>query len=118
MAPPKKINFNEYWPFLRDLAERRGLDKGEWFQRAGIAPQRYSGIDSGTVNLTARYYLRLLGGLHLTPEAVERLTGIHYDQDQIDECTFQQKLEDDRDWLLKLYSNPERLARYRAEDQE
>ena len=62
--------------------------------------------------------MRLLGGLHLTPEAAARLTGNPYDQEQINEIRLTEMMENDQDWLRKLYSDEARLARYKAEDKE
>jgi hypothetical protein len=111
MAPKKKTSYNNYWPFLKDLAGRvRHLDKGEWFDRCGIDRQRYSDFDGGTP-ITARNFIKLIGGLHLTPESVVNLSNIKLSDAQMSDLDFERKVDAEREIIEKLLNDPDEMAR-------
>lgn len=110
MGPDKNtVNFNNYWPFLTREAERRGLSKGAWFRRSGVDLQRYSEFDKGKRCLSAFYFVKIVGGLLMTPEQMPALSGIDFTDEQTRELDYYNRCESERVLLERLLSDPKKI---------
>lgn len=76
------ITFNEFWPYLKDEAKRRGWNVGTFMERCDIPRQRYSEFLNPR-SLTISYMIKLMGGLNLTVENVEKMSGKKFSPEQI-----------------------------------
>jgi hypothetical protein len=71
MASLKKtINFNEYWPWIKSEAARRGWNDSEFMRRCNIPRQRYYEFIERR-NLTGTYMHRIMEGMGLSRKAIE-----------------------------------------------
>jgi len=106
------INFNEFWPALKTEAVRKRLKKVEWLTKSGIHYQRYSEFDAdpGAPNkrdISARYFLRLIGGLNLKTEDTEKALGRKFSEAQRQALRFEALVDANREWLEVLLADPE-----------
>lgn len=101
------INFNEFWPDMKNEARRQGLRKIEWMQKSGVPYQRYSEFDKQIRDVSAQYFIKLMGGLNLKQDKVEQVLGRKMTDDQKRALKFQALVEVNRDWIEVLLSDPE-----------
>jgi hypothetical protein len=83
----KKMNitsFNEYWPFFCKEAAERGYNQTEFMQICGLPKTRYNSFDSGAMNLTAYYVSKIIDGLRMTEEYVEKKSQKQFSTEQKD----------------------------------
>lgn len=78
----KQIEFNEFWPTLRAEAGLRGWSIGEFMKRCKIPRQRYSEFSSGERPLTGMYLVKIMEGLGLSQEDLERKAGRKFTPEQ------------------------------------
>ena len=86
-------NFNEYFPWMWEEAQRQGLNKGPWFAKSGHINQnrwiefaRASKMEHSegvSRDVSADYFLRLTRGLGLKPSQVEKKTGKKFSKKQL-----------------------------------
>jgi hypothetical protein len=96
VAKKPETNFNEFFPWLWDEAQRQNLNKGEWMTRSKIDPQRWvefgraAGIkDSGetleNTDVSVYYFEKLTRGLGLSKETVQTKSEIKFTPEQLAE---------------------------------
>lgn len=78
----KKINFNEYWEFFKDEADRQEWTDGRFMSICKIPRQRYYEFGKGR-NLTGTYMLKIMEGMRLTQEMIEKKTGNRFTPEQM-----------------------------------
>ena len=111
------VNFNNFFEFLREKAEEKGLKRGEWMQKSGLNRTRYSEFsracgltaETGEIkkrNLTSDYFMKLLRGLNMSERRVQKESGIKFSKEQRKELGFQSFVKANSDWIRKLYDNP------------
>ena len=103
------INFNDFWNSLKIEATRKGLRKVEWMTQSSIPYQRYSEFEQQTRDISARYFLKLIGGLNLKQENIEKTLGRKMTDEQKRLLKFEALVDANRDWLEKLLSDPEMI---------
>lgn len=69
----KSVDFNEYWHFLKREAELRGWSDAEFMRKCRIPRQRFYEFGKGR-NLTGTYMVRVMEGLGLMVENIEKQT--------------------------------------------
>jgi hypothetical protein len=83
MASQKKeINFNEYWEFFKEEAARRDWTDGHFMSTCKIPRQRYYEFGKSR-SLTGLYMARIMEGMGLTQEMIEKKTGNKFTAEQI-----------------------------------
>lgn len=103
------INFNEFWESLKIEASRMGLRKVEWMTKSSVPYQRYSEFDQQTRDISARYFLKLIGGLNLKQENIEKRLGRKMSDEQKRMLRFEALVDANRDWLETLLSDSEMI---------
>lgn len=100
-------NFNDFWPLLKNEAKRQGIGVVLWLERSGLNYQRYSEFNKGTRDVSAKYFLKLMGGLNLKPDIIEKKLGRKMTPEQKKMLQFEAKVEANRDWIEKLLDDPD-----------
>jgi hypothetical protein len=119
------INFNNFWPWLNSEAERQTLNKGEWMKKSGLGNQRYIEFARacGTAapepgkkerDISIHYFYKLIGGLTLAPEQVEKKSGMKFSVEQRRMLQFQAFTQAQEDLIIKLMDDPDALKICRA----
>lgn len=108
-ARQKETDFNNYFNFLWEKAQEKALTKGQFMKVSGLSAQRFSEFSQQSRNITAEYFLKMLGGLSLTPEEVERESGIPFSEDQVLQLRFDSFVNSQRALIEELMRNPEKL---------
>ncbi len=108
-ARQKETDFNNYFDFLWEKAQGRALTKGQFMKASGLSAQRFSEFSQQSRNITAEYFLKMLGGLGLTPEEVERESGTSFSEDQALQLRFDSFVNSQRALIEELMRNPEKL---------
>jgi len=110
-----EVTFNNYWPFLKEIAHgKRQLDKGEWLKRANLARQRYSDFEKG-MEISCRSFIKLCGGIMYDTQRVETESGIQFTDDQKEALRFEADIDANREFLKKLFANPDKLSKFKEE---
>jgi len=116
-----ETNFNNYFPWLWDEAQRIGLNKGSWFKKAELHQNRWiefaraAGMSPRGEGLKERdvsaYYLIILGkGLNLKPEQIETKSGIRFSENQLKKLKKQAWVDANDNLIEKLMNiKPEKL---------
>lgn len=104
-----ETNFNDFWPLLKSEAIRIGLKKVEWLKKSGLNYQRFSEFDNKTRDVSARYFLKLTGGVNLKVDAVEKTLGRKFSEKQKKLLKFEALIDANREWLEILLSDPEKI---------
>jgi hypothetical protein len=108
MASKKtEINFNEFWPFLKELARNdRKLSHSRFMAICNIPRQRYYEFGE-TRNLTGIYMAKIMEGLKLSQVRVERGTGLKFTDEQEKELKIGSWPAVHRDLIEALVDYPE-----------
>ena len=110
------IIYNEYWPYLVKEQQKQKLGKVEWMHKSGLFHGRYSEFDNKYrgregKDITAYYFLRLLGGLgkewEVFVKQVEQATGKKMTEAQRKELGYGTWLDTFEDNLKLLHDDPE-----------
>ncbi len=110
MASRKKdTDFNEYFDFLWNYAQSKGITKGQFMKNAGLSPQRFSEFSQNTRNITGDYFLKMIAGLDLSPEDVERESGLPFSEEQGIQIRFDGFVKSQRLFLEELMKDPAKL---------
>jgi len=110
MASRKKdIDFNEYFDFLWHYAQSKKITKGHFMKNAGLSPQRFSEFSQSTRNITGDYFLKMITGLGLSPEDVERKSGLPFSEEQGIQIRFDGFVKSQRTFLEELMKDPAKL---------
>lgn len=111
-----EVSFNEYLPLLWEVARRRGLEKQEFLRKAGFTKNRFADWTSGALNLTARSFVKLAGGLRMTLDDVITLCGKRFTKEQKRELQRQFFLRDNPDIVDLLLNDPDLVKTIRTRD--
>jgi hypothetical protein len=115
-----KTTFNEFFDWLTEEAARQHLKKGAWMITSGLHPQRWAEfaraakilpIDPGkrVRDITTYYFLKLIGGLKLTPEQASVRSGIRFSPEQRRALKFHEWVQTEQEFLMALMDEPEKL---------
>lgn len=78
--------FNEYWKFFWSEAQARGYNQKEFMEICGLPKTRFNALsrpgERGGMNLTAHYVYRIMEGLRMTEDCVERKSGRRFSEEQ------------------------------------
>lgn len=113
-ARQRETDFNNYFDFLWEQAQERKLTKGQFMKASGLSAQRFSEFTQQSRNVTAEYFLKMLGGLGLAPEDVEKGSGIPFSEDQSVQLKFDSFVSSQRAFIEELMRNPEKLRACKA----
>jgi len=113
-ARQRETDFNDYFDFLWEQAQERKMTKGQFMKASGLSAQRFSEFTQQSRNVTAEYFLKMLGGLGLTPEDVEKGSGIPFSEDQSVQLKFDSFVSSQRAFIEELMRNPEKLRPSKA----
>jgi len=115
MVPRKKeTDFNDYFDFLWEHARSKKISKGAFMKGSGLSPQRFSEFSQGSRNITGEYFLKMLEGVDLTTEEVERLSGRPFSDEQRSLLQFDAFVKSQRPFLEELMQNPAKLQTCKA----
>lgn len=99
------INFNDFWPHIVIEAQKKGLGKVEWMERSGIAYQRYSEFENLSRDISARYFIKLIGGLNLTLKNAEKALRKNLTEAQKKQLRFESQVDANRELLERLFDD-------------
>lgn len=105
--PP--TNFNDFWAALKQEQSRQGLRKVGWMKKCGVSYQRFSEFNSGRRDISARYFIKLLGGLNVKIEQAERTLNRKFTEEQKRMLKFESNVDANREWLEILLNDPEKI---------
>ena len=110
VARKKDTDFNEYFDFLWKYARSQKMSKGQFMKLSGLSPQRFSEFSQKTRNITGEYFLKMIGGLGLTPEDLERESGKPFSEDQMIQLRFDGFVNSQRVFIEELMKDPVKLS--------
>lgn len=70
-----QISYNEFWNFFCNEARDRWYNQTEFMALCGLPKTRYNSFTSGKLNLSAHYCYKIMEGLRVTEEYVEKKSG-------------------------------------------
>jgi hypothetical protein len=105
-ARKKETDFNEYFDSLWEYARTCQMSKGQFMKVSDLSPQRFSEFSQKTRNITGEYFLKMLGGLGLTPEELERISERPYSEEQMSQLRFDSFIKSQRSFLEDLMKDP------------
>jgi len=108
-ARKKEADFNEYFDFLWEYAQSKKISKGAFMKDSGLSPQRFSEFSQGNRNITGEYFLKMLEGVGLTTEEVERLSDRPFSDEQRGHLQFDAFVKTQRPFLEELMKDPVKL---------
>jgi transcriptional regulator with XRE-family HTH domain len=74
-AKQQITSFNEFWQFFCNEAKERGWSQTEFMTYCGLPKTRYNSFSNGELNLTAHYVSKIMEGLRVTEDYVEKKSG-------------------------------------------
>lgn len=102
----KKItNFNEYWPWIKSEAAKRGWTDSDFMKRCNVPRQRYYEFPERR-SLTGTYMYRIMEGMGLTRELIEQESNCRFREDQIRELKKESWISAHQDIIDALIDNP------------
>lgn len=108
-ARKKETDFNEYFDILWEHARSLGMSKGQFMKVSDLSPQRFSEFSQKTRNITAEYFLKMLGGVGLTPDDMERISTRPFSQDQVSQLKFESFVKSQKAFIEELMREPAAL---------
>ena len=108
-ARKRETEFNDYFDFLWEYARSQKMSKGTFMKASGLSPQRFSEFSQQTRNITGEYFLKMIGGLGLTPEDVEAQSGKPFSEDQSIQLQFDGFVNSQRGFIEDLMKDPVKL---------
>lgn len=75
-------SFNEFWDFFCREASERGYNQTEFMKVCGLPNTRYNSFTKGEMNLTAYYISKLMEGLRIREDYVEKKSGKKFTDEQ------------------------------------
>lgn len=115
----KKLSFSRHLSAILDYARGQGMKKGELCKVAGLRRKRWSDFVSGRKNFTAYYFLKIIGGLGLSLEKYEEVTGMRFTKKERNEFADMQFCNAHREVIEDLSNRPElfqALMKLRADE--
>jgi len=113
-ARKKETDFNEYFDFLWEYAQSKKISKGAFMKSSGLSPQRFSEFSQKSRNITGEYFLKMLEGVGLTTEEVERLSNMPFSDEQRSLLQFDAFVKSQRPFLEELMKDPAKLRTCKA----
>ena len=113
-ARKKETDFNEYFDFLWEYAQSKKISKGAFMKDSGLSPQRFSEFSQGSRNITGEYFLKMLEGVSLTTEEMERLSDRPFSDEQRSHLQFDAFVKTQRPFLEELMQDPAKLQTCKA----
>lgn len=104
-----RANFNNYWEWLWNYAQMLRFGKGEWMKSSGLSAQRFSEFAKRKRNISTRYFIKLVGGLGLQINDIEKTSGQKFTDEQKTEIKFEAWVDSNRDVLMALMEDPKKL---------
>ncbi len=108
-ARKKETDFNEYFDFLWEYARSQKMSKGQFMNVSGLSPQRFSEFSQKARNITGEYFLKMIGGLGLTPKDLERISGKAFSEKQRIQLEFDVFVSSQRTFIEELMKDPAKL---------
>jgi len=108
-ARKKEPEFNDYFDFLWKHARSQKMSKGTFMKASGLSPQRFSEFSQQTRNITGEYFLKMIGGLGLTPKDVETQSGMCFSEEQSIQLQFDGFVNSQRSFIEELMKDPVKL---------
>ncbi len=108
-ARMKDTDFNEYFDFLWEYAQSQKMSKGQFMKLSGLSPQRFSEFSLKSRNITGEYFLKMIGGLGLTPEDLEGISGKSFSEEQMVQLKFDGFVTSQRGFIEELMRDPAKL---------
>jgi len=109
VARRKDTDFNEYFDFLWEYAQSQKMSKGQFMKLSGLSPQRFSEFSLKSRNITGEYFLKMIGGLGLTPEDLEGISGKSFSEEQMVQLKFDGFVTSQRGFIEELMRDPAKL---------
>ena len=114
MFPPmaarkRETDFNEYFDFLWEYAQSKKISKGTFMKDSGLSPQRFSEFSQKSRNITGEYFLKMLSGVGVSPEEIEKLSNIPFSEEQSLELKFDSFVKSQKAFLEELMKDPAKL---------
>jgi len=107
MSSEKKIiTYDEFWDFLKSEAATRGWNDTTFMRNCVIPRQRYYEFGMSR-HLTSQYMAKLMEGLNLKREEVEKKSGRRFSEEQITELRRESWIAAHRDIIDGLVQHPE-----------
>jgi len=78
-------------------------------KNSGLSPQRFSEFSQGSRNITGEYFLKMLEGVSLTTEEMERLSDRPFSDEQRSHLQFDAFVKTQRPFLEELMQDPAKL---------
>ncbi len=113
-ARKKEADFNEYFDFLWEYAQSKKISKGAFMKNSGLSPQRFSEFSQKSRNITGEYFLKMLEGVGLTTEEVERHSDMPFSDEQRNILQFDAFVKSQRPFLEELMKDPAKLQTCKA----
>ena len=115
MASQKKdIHFTEYWPFLKEEAKKRNWTDSHFMAVCKIPRQRYYEFGKSR-SLTGTYMVRLMEGMGLTNETIEKKSGLKFSAEQIKGLRQESWVAAHEDLINGLIEHPELIPLVRQQ---
>ena len=108
-ARKKETGFNEYFDFLWEYAQSKKISKGKFMNDSGLSPQRFSEFSQKNRNITGEYFLKMLGGVGLSPEEMENLSNMPFSEEQSVQLKFDSFVKSQKPFLEELMKDPVKL---------
>ena len=108
-ARKKETDFNEYFDFLWEYARSKKISKGKFMMDSGLSPQRFSEFSQKNRNITGEYFLKMLGGVGLSPEEMEKLSNMPFSEEQSVQLKFDSFVKSQKPFLEELLKDPAKL---------
>jgi hypothetical protein len=108
-ARKKETDFNEYFDFLWECARSQKMSKGQFMNLSGLSPQRFSEFSQNARNITGEYFLKMIGGLGLTPKDLERISGKAFSEEQRIQLEFDGFVSSQKTFIEELMKDPVKL---------
>jgi len=109
VARKKETDFNEYFDFLWEHAQSQEMSKGQFMKVSGLSPQRFSEFSQQTRNITGEYFLKMLGGVGLTAEELQKLSGKAFSEEQMIQLKFEDFVRSQKVFIEELMKDPLKL---------
>lgn len=102
----KEINFNEYWEFFKSEASSRNWTDSLFMSTCKVPRQRYYEFGKSR-SLTGTYMVRIMEGMGLTQETIEKKTGNRFTPEQMQVLRRESWVAAHEDLVDGLVAHPE-----------
>jgi hypothetical protein len=81
-AKKPSVTFNDFWPFFCQEARGRGYNQTDFMKICGLPKTRYNSFMKSDLSVTAYYCNKIMEGLRMTEDYVEKKSGIKFTDEQ------------------------------------